>query len=261
MKFFNVIIPTFNAENTLLRAIHSIQNQTFKDYRLILVDDCSEDKTREIIQNKIKGAEVILLDEKRYNGGTRNVALERYPDAEYLLFLDCDDEFHRNDLFQKIHDFIVENNYPDMVRLPYTRKYDESIHRHESRVLKFEEEGKGVEDVVWSQRVAPWTKAIKTKLFVPFPENTLNEDVCQHIAQCDVCKTVAYFPEAVVRWHIHSKSTSHAESPKWKSSAYRYVADLADLELTHDWAKKRRDKKLLTIKKLLLDQLKEELEG
>lgn len=255
MKFFNVVIPTFNAEKTIRRAFDSVEKQTFKDYRLIIVDDLSTDKTREELK-ELYNAKVIFLDEKRYNGGTRNVALQEYPDARYTLFLDADDEFISPTIFQEIHDFIVANGYPDMVRLPYQKLYESG---HLNKLVIPDDAGKDIEAVCWSPRVACWTKAIKTELFMPFPENTLNEDVPQHIAQCDNTDTVAWFDKPVVRWYIHSKSTSHAESPKWKSSVFRYIADLADMELKHDWARHRRDKKLLCMKRLVFQQLDEEL--
>lgn len=251
--FFSVIIPCFNSEQWILRAIDSVQKQTFKDYELIIVDDCSTDKTREILQEETYGLEIILLDEKRFNGGARNVGVEEAC-GEYLIFLDADDEFMYRNFFQELYDLIKRENCPDMVRIPYARKYESG----RETPIKFEETGKGIEEVIWSQRVAIWTKVIKRELFVPFPENTLNEDVPQHIAQCDKCKTVAWFKKGGVRWYIHSKSTSHAESPKWQTSIFRYVADLMDLELDNDWAKYRRDKKVKVIKKLVLDRLLKE---
>ena len=241
MAFFNVIIPTFNCEKTLLRAVNSVRKQTYKDYNLIIVDDLSTDKTREVIRG-IKEADVILLDEKRWNGGTRNVAVENSPAAVYTLFLDADDEFIDEHFFQKLHDFVIKHDYPDMVRLPYVKHYDATNHERVISARDFNE--RTVADVAHSPRVAAWTKAVKYELLCPFPENTLMEDVCQHLLQCDITETVAWFPEPVVRWHINGNSTSHSESPKWKSSAWRFIADLMDLELEKDYTRARRDGKV-----------------
>jgi glycosyltransferase involved in cell wall biosynthesis len=248
-NFFNVIIPTYNSEKTLKRAVDSVAKQTFKDYRLIIVDDCSTDKTREIIRG-IKEADVIMLTEKRFNGGSRNVGVAGGMDAKYTLFLDADDEFIDPECFQKIHDLIVKENYPDMVRLSYRKHYDDTGFEKDFDLYK---DGDTIEDICWSKRVAPWTKAIKTEKFTPFPENTLFEDVVQHIKQCDLTETFAFYREPVVRWHIHKNSTSHNNSPKWQSSIYRFVADLMDLELNHEWAKFRRDKKIKGAKESIAD--------
>lgn len=233
-----------------MRAVESVKKQTFTDYNLILVDDCSTDKTRQIIREQVREADVIMLSEKRFNGGSRNVGVAEAPEAQYLLFLDADDEFIDADIFQRIHDFIVDTDYPEMVRLPYLKHFDET---GKERAYSVNEPDGTIAEVCHSKRVAPWTKALKMGVFVPFPENTLFEDVCQHIKQCDVVNSVAFFPDPVVKWHIHSASTSHNNSPKWQSSAYRFVADLMDMELVNDYAKARRDKKLAGGKKGLLD--------
>lgn len=247
MKFFNVIIPTFNSAETIERALQSVEKQTFKDYKVVIVDDCSTDNTRAILErlkNQYHNLEVVLPSKKCFNGGARNIGLDYTKDCEYILFLDSDDEFINEHLFQNLHDLILQNGKPDMVRLPYQRFYDESPTHHCRNILMDEERNTNIAKVAHSVRVACWTKAVKRDLFRPFPENTLFEDVVQHIAQCDVVNSVVWFPNPFVRWHLHSKSTSHNNSPKWRSSAWRFVADLMDLELMHDYCDARRKKKI-----------------
>ena len=47
----SVITPMYNAEKFLSASINSVLNQTFKDFELILIDDCSTDKTLEIAKS------------------------------------------------------------------------------------------------------------------------------------------------------------------------------------------------------------------
>ena len=47
--YFSIIIPTFNRANFLSKAIESVISQTFENWELIIVDDGSTDKTKEII--------------------------------------------------------------------------------------------------------------------------------------------------------------------------------------------------------------------
>lgn len=256
MSFFNVIIPTFNSAKTIERAVDSVERQTFKDYSLIIVDDCSEDNTREILDRLAKKYSNITLmypNQKLYSGGTRNLAVYRSDPCEYLLFLDSDDEFINNHIFQNIYDVILRNNRPDMVRLPYQRYYDESKTHHFNNRLMDEERNTNIAVVAQSVRVACWTKAVRRELFRPFPENTLFEDVVQHLAQCDVVHSVVWLTVPCVRWHIHSSSTSHNNSPKWQSSAWRFIADLMDLDLKHDYCDSRRKKKIEGTKQGLLE--------
>lgn len=255
MNFFNVIIPTFNSEKTIERAVKSVEMQTFTRYHIIIIDDCSTDGTVKILEKlsaENSNITVLLPDKKLFNGGTRNLGLKYANDCEYVLFLDSDDEFIDKDLFLDLYHFICTHNKPEMVRLPYERFHD-NRQKPGRKILMNEEKNTNIAKVAGSVRVACWTKAVQRKLLVPFPENTLFEDVIQHLAQCDVVNTVAWFPRPVVRWHLHSDSTSHNDSPKWRSSAWRFVADLMDLELKHDYCDKRRIQKMKNTQKGLLD--------
>lgn len=248
--FFSVIIPAYNAVETLERAVNSVLTQDFEDYYLTVVDDMSTDGTAELIEDMgYTNITRVFSGKKSYNGGSRNRAMEHAPNSLYTLFLDADDEFIDNSFFSKLHNLIIKKHYPDMVRLPY-EKCDDSTGKCTTMMYPKNET---IGEIAQSPRVAAWTKAVKTRLLVPFPENTLMEDVCQHLAQCDVVRTVAHYPEPAVRWHIHNKSTSHNNSPKWQSSAWRFVADLMDLDLKRDFTKARRDVKLQRAKENLFN--------
>lgn len=243
MPFFRIIMPNYNNSEWLERAIGSVLGQTFKDYGLVFVDDVSTDdsvdKARELI-----GAHgyVIPLGEKRWNGGSRNVGLQHYLASKYTLFLDSDDYFASSDVLQNLHDFIVNEDYPDCVRLPFGIDYDGD------KFAKVMLDDDNAEKLVNSIFVASWSKCVKTDLVPLFPENTLMEDVVQHIKQCDmIAYPVAVFNQLVV---VYNKNNSNscsspknqtAQNAKWQSSMYRHMADLLDLELDHDYCRKQRD--------------------
>ncbi len=91
----SVIIPTYNGEKFIGRAIESVLNQTFKDFELIIVDDGSTDNTKEIIQQYQKKDERIkYLWEENSGGPARpyNLALKQCQ-GEHIAFLDHDDEW------------------------------------------------------------------------------------------------------------------------------------------------------------------------
>ena len=238
MSFFRIIMPNYNNAEWLDKSISSVLNQTFTDYDFIFIDDMSTDNSLEIAGGS--GWQV-LNSRKKWNGGSRNVGIDCYKRSKYTLFLDSDDWFIDNSVLQRLHDFIEDEEYPDCIRLPYIADFGNG------KTINMSLDDKSVEQLVNSDIVACWTKCVKSELVQPFPENTLMEDIVQHIAQCDVIKRVEAFTSPVVvynRMNANSLSENGAKNSKWQSSMYRFVADLMDLDLKTDICKQNRDKRL-----------------
>ncbi len=107
----SIIMPAYNAENFIVQAILSIQNQTFSNWELIIVDDVSTDTTVEIIKHACAKDTRITFEKLTKNSGTgvaRNAALQKAR-GRYIAFLDADDLW-RNDKLQKQIDFMQSNN-------------------------------------------------------------------------------------------------------------------------------------------------------
>ena len=87
----SVIIPSYNREKTILRAVQSVLDQTYRNIEVIVVDDCSQDKTVEMLQSiKDDRLDVIALDK---NGGAcraRNIGVS-HARGEWIAFQDSDD--------------------------------------------------------------------------------------------------------------------------------------------------------------------------
>lgn len=246
MSFFKVIIPNYNSEKYIERCIDSILSQTFKDFDLVIVDDMSRDNSVELIK-KYNDLRVHLVEniEKRYNGGSRNVGIDYPIDSEYTLFIDNDDYFYSNDCFEKLYNKI-QINHPDCVSLDYI--YDDGTFHF----IKLQRNTP--ETLVHDNNVACWTKAIKSELMVHFPENTLMEDVAQHIEQVDKIETCESLGEVFVVWNRqNANSCSTNPSEKRKSSEWRQLADVYDLELVHEYCKEERENRIKEYKDLLLN--------
>ncbi len=88
--FFSVIICTYNRARFLPRALKSLQNQTFKDFEVILVDDGSTDKTKEVIKKYpwVK----YYYQKNRGVGVARNLGISKSK-GKFITFLDSDDAY------------------------------------------------------------------------------------------------------------------------------------------------------------------------
>lgn len=89
----SIIIPVYNAENTIVRCVESIVNGTYQDIEIILVDDCSRDTSVQICRNLEKKYSTIKFLQNKQNQGvsyTRNRALE-IVSGQYCMFVDSDD--------------------------------------------------------------------------------------------------------------------------------------------------------------------------
>jgi glycosyltransferase involved in cell wall biosynthesis len=95
----SIIMPAFNAEKTITRAIESIQKQTYKNWQLIIVNDGSKDATQEIIQQKCREDSRIegYLIENSGPAQARNYALE-HAKGKWVAFCDADDWLTENAL-------------------------------------------------------------------------------------------------------------------------------------------------------------------
>jgi glycosyltransferase involved in cell wall biosynthesis len=90
-------MSTYNDETTIEKAIHSIRNQTYQDFKLVIIDDCSDDGTYQVckkLTDRLKDDRIHLFKNNRNMGtyANRNAALKMFiDDVEYWTINDGDD--------------------------------------------------------------------------------------------------------------------------------------------------------------------------
>lgn len=106
----SIIMPVHNGEKTIGESIESVLGQTYSDWELIIVDDCSTDGTNKIIK-QYKDERIIYLYLPKNQGvaGARNEGISR-ASARYIAFLDSDDLWMPEKLDVQL-DFMRENEY------------------------------------------------------------------------------------------------------------------------------------------------------
>jgi len=124
-KLVSIITPNYNSSKFLTDTINSVINQTYKNWEMLIVDDCSTDDSVTIIKKYIKQDNRIRLLNLKTNAGpamARNLGIENAK-GKYLAFLDADDLWFPNFLKKSL---INIKNSQGFVFSSYHR-YNESL--------------------------------------------------------------------------------------------------------------------------------------
>jgi glycosyltransferase involved in cell wall biosynthesis len=120
MSKISIIIPAYNASQTLAACLGNLVHQTLTDIEIILVNDCSTDNTLQIMMDcESQFSDKIIVvnsDKNRGAGGARNVGL-CYASGDYIGFVDSDD-IVTTDMYEKLYQKALEGDY-DIVDCGY----------------------------------------------------------------------------------------------------------------------------------------------
>lgn len=109
---FSIIVPVYNAEKYIDRLLTSIENQTFKDYELIIVNDGSTDNSLNILQKYKQEYNNLTIYSKNNEGPgiARKFGFEKAT-GELLFFIDSDDYLKESNVLERIDKLYSENNF------------------------------------------------------------------------------------------------------------------------------------------------------
>lgn len=104
VPFFSIVIPVYNREREIVRALNSCLTQSFADIEVVVVDDASQDQTRSAVAS-LGDPRIVLVTHEQNRGvcPTRNTGI-RHSQGKWVLLLDSDDEL-LPDALKKIFDF------------------------------------------------------------------------------------------------------------------------------------------------------------
>ncbi|HFD1448108.1 TPA: glycosyltransferase family 2 protein [Escherichia coli] len=111
----SVIMPVYNGARTIISSVESIINQSYQDFVLYIIDDCSTDDTFSLIFNRYKNNQKIRMLRNDSNLGvaeSRNVGIKAAT-GKYISFCDADDLWHQNKLERQIE--LFNNECVDVV--------------------------------------------------------------------------------------------------------------------------------------------------
>jgi glycosyltransferase involved in cell wall biosynthesis len=128
----SVVVPCFNSQQTIVRALSSIYHQTYKNYDIIIVDDGSVDNTKGVVESFFKNKKIkykYIYQENTGPSSARNNGVQN-SDSEYIAFLDSDDEWHYKKLEIQIK--AIEENSLLFLGSIYT--YDDFIYEKNEEI-------------------------------------------------------------------------------------------------------------------------------
>ncbi|MFI3685944.1 glycosyltransferase [Vagococcus fluvialis] len=102
----SIIIPVYNGERTIRRAIESCINQTYENIEILVVNNGSTDQTLKILTS-IRDERISVLTSDKGRSRARNLGLDRST-GQYILFLDADDALYEHSLERAVK-FIMKN--------------------------------------------------------------------------------------------------------------------------------------------------------
>ena len=111
----DIIIPVYNSQKFINKTIKSVFRQTYKKWKIIIIDDASTDNTIKLVEKirkKYKERRKIVILKNNINSGqafSRNRGL-KYSKSKFVTFLDADDFWDKNKLKKQIN-FMLKYNY------------------------------------------------------------------------------------------------------------------------------------------------------
>lgn len=157
MPFISVVIPVYNVEKYIRRCLDSVIHQSYGDYEVICIDDCSPDDSENVlVEFEAKYPNIIKLYKNESNLGLgltreRGIQLSK---GQYILFIDSDD-YISSDYIETYVEGLTEPDI-DIVIGGYTRDIDGDLTPHPVR------------DSFWSLVTYPiaWAKLFKKSFLV-----------------------------------------------------------------------------------------------
>ncbi len=222
--FISIIMPVYNSEKYIVKSIESVLAQTFTDFELLLVDDCSPDNCGIICDEFAKKDSRIKVVHLPENGGVskaRNTAMTMV-NGEYLCFLDSDDHFDNN-MLEVLADSVKENPSQVVIFGLIEEYYDGKGQLTDTKKVVYDD--KIIKDKESLRNEIPMLEALDlygypcNKMYnisylreskATFPQMKFNEDIIFNIdffMDAQSCNILNFAPYHYVK-HVGSKTGS-----------------------------------------------------
>ena len=210
MELITIIMPAYNCENTILETINSVLRQTYQEFELIIVNDGSTDKTREICE-AIKDKRIRLINKQNEGpSSARNTGLCEAK-GKYIMFIDSDDLYCDNTLetmmklMNKKNYDIITGNYVSFNEKNIKQKKDVKPISFENKEDNFKYidylQKKGLFNTNWNKM---YIRKIITENKIRFDETkTIGEDAKFNFEYMRYVKTSSVINDVIYKYYLN----------------------------------------------------------
>lgn len=210
---FSIIMPAYNVQSYIATALDSLVNQTYNNFELIVINDCSTDNTMHIV-NQYKNQYKFI---KVYNHGvnlglsaSRNTGLQ-YATGEFVMFVDSDDWLPTYAL-KRLFNHIAKYN-TDLILIDYFKYYNpqKCLQQHKDlNPNKIYSTHTDKKIILQQGGVTAWQKVYKNSFLqqhkLKFINNIVYEDVPYHWVAILLSSSISYLPSALYYYRKRSGS-------------------------------------------------------
>jgi glycosyltransferase involved in cell wall biosynthesis len=224
----SVIIPVFNIEKYLQRCVDSVVYQTFRDFELILVDDCSTDGSPAICDEYARKDSRVKVIHNAQNQGSskaRKTGLDA-ASGDYVLFVDSDD-WTESDMLEAMYEKAASDGL-DMVYCGLYRNTETEQLESDSPFL--DDKTEMIKEIAAWKRFSPavWNKLVKRAVYqkVKFPYANYGEDrqiIVQAIYYAD---KIGYTKKCLYHYYVNETSLCNSDG---KSRILKRYCDSAEI--------------------------------
>ncbi|MDD6352146.1 MAG: glycosyltransferase family 2 protein [Lachnospiraceae bacterium] len=216
MISYSIVVPVYNAEETLPRLCRSIEKQTYAPAEVLFIEDCSTDHSRSWLEEAVQrhpGWKLLTNEKNSGVSACRNRGI-RNAGGTHLLFLDADD-WIEPDLLQRASESIRQDQ-PDVLVFGIAEDFLErdgkisysAIHEPK-RALSDRQDPKDLSDTLLDLEEKtlygyPWNKVYRTAFLqkneITFPAMSFAEDFFFNRSVFDLAQTVAVIPDILYHY-------------------------------------------------------------
>ena len=240
----SIVIPLYNAEKYIEACINSVLTQTFADFELIIVDDCSNDRSLEIVQG-YQDPRIKIIHQIKNSGesSSRNLGLANAR-GKYVFFMDHDDAA-LNGLLETFYQTAEESN-ADVVHMNSWIDTDENFPSDKTSVF-FKEYCNNPEPRFFSDDLetrlqneflnlgiftTPWLKFSRREFLIDsglyFPDMTRCGDLLHSFAELCFARKIQVIDACGYVYRVHSEQTLKQSTEKQLRNALKSLPSAID---------------------------------